>query len=68
MDGECKEALAWCNMNRTKLARSSSSLEFSLRMQEFLNLLSKKNDSVAAMKYAQKNLVKFVQSAMSEQS
>lgn len=61
-------ALQWCNQNRTKLGRAWSSLEFKLRMQEFINLLNKKNDAVAAMKYAQKNLVKFVQSALNDSS
>ena len=32
-----------------------------------MNLLAKKKDSVGAMKYAQKNLVKFVQSALNDQ-
>mmetsp|Transcript_11058 Transcript_11058/g.13973 ORF Transcript_11058/g.13973 Transcript_11058/m.13973 type:complete len:101 (+) Transcript_11058:373-675(+) len=50
--GECQDALNWCNTNRTKLGKVWSTLEFKLRMQEFVNFLSQKNDSVAAMKYA----------------
>jgi len=49
------------------LGKVLSSLEFELRMQEFFNFLHKSNDSVGAMRYAQKNLVKFVQSAMTDQ-
>lgn len=43
-----------------------SPLEFKLRMQEFISLLHNKNDSIGAIKYAQKNLIKFIQQAQVE--
>ena len=36
-------------------------------MQEFISLLHQKDDSIAAIHYARKNLVKFIQSAQEEQ-
>ena len=57
---DCTQALNWCSANRTKLGKALSPLEFKLRMQEFMNLLHQKNDSIAAIRYAQKNLVKFI--------
>lgn len=37
-----------------------SQLEFKLRMQEFIELLHRKNDSVVAVQYGRKNLIKFI--------
>ena len=45
----CTQALNWCSANRTKLSKVLSPLEFKLRMQEFMNLLYQKNDSMAAI-------------------
>eukprot|EP01027_Heterolobosea_sp_BB2_P002864 GEZU01004298.1.p1 GENE.GEZU01004298.1~~GEZU01004298.1.p1 ORF type:complete len:251 (-),score=44.83 GEZU01004298.1:428-1180(-) len=39
MRGDCKEALAWCSENKSKLRKLKSTLEFNLRMQEFLELV-----------------------------
>ena len=64
---DCTQALTWCNINRSKLGKVLSPLEFKLRMQEFMSLLHQKDDSVGAIKYARKNLVKFIQSAQEEQ-
>ena len=58
---DCGPALAWCNTNRTKLGRVMSQLEFKLRMQEFVDLLHQKNDSIGAVQYGRKNLLKFIQ-------
>ena len=49
---DCGPALIWCSNNRTKLGKVLSPLEFKLRMQEFINILHQKNDSMGAMKYA----------------
>lgn len=38
-DNDCGPALNWCSINRTKLGRVMSQLEFKLRMQEFIGLL-----------------------------
>ena len=64
---DCTKALNWCNINRSKLGKALSPLEFKLRMQEFISLLHQKDDSIAAIHYARKNLVKFIQSAQEEQ-
>eukprot|EP00761_Pharyngomonas_kirbyi_P013613 gb/GECH01013642.1/.p1 GENE.gb/GECH01013642.1/~~gb/GECH01013642.1/.p1 ORF type:complete len:384 (+),score=108.61 gb/GECH01013642.1/:1-1152(+) len=34
--GKCDKALEWCNENKSKLKKIKSSLEFNLRVQEFL--------------------------------
>ncbi|PRP76638.1 hypothetical protein PROFUN_04021 [Planoprotostelium fungivorum] len=38
-EGDCKEGLKWCNDNRSKLKKIQSTLEFSLRTQEFIELV-----------------------------
>lgn len=35
----CAAALEWCRTNRTRLAKKGSSLEFLLKLQEFMNLM-----------------------------
>jgi hypothetical protein len=36
---DCSVALAWCDENRVRLRKIKSSLEFKLRLQEFLQLV-----------------------------
>jgi macrophage erythroblast attacher len=36
---DCSVALAWCDENRARLRKIKSSLEFKLRLQEFLELV-----------------------------
>jgi macrophage erythroblast attacher len=38
---DCSVALAWCDENRGRLRKIKSSLEFKLRLQEFLELVRK---------------------------
>lgn len=38
---DCSAALAWCEVNRVRLRKAKSSLEFKLRLQEFLELVAK---------------------------
>lgn len=38
---DCSAALAWCGANRARLKKAKSSLEFKLRLQEFLELVAK---------------------------
>lgn len=38
---DCSAALAWCAANRARLKKAKSSLEFKLRLQEFLELVAK---------------------------
>jgi len=37
---DCSAALAWCADNRVRLKKVKSSLEFKLRLQEFLELVA----------------------------
>ncbi|CAJ0760398.1 10775_t:CDS:10 [Entrophospora sp. SA101] len=66
----CTEALAWCNLNKTNLRKMQSTLEFNLRLQEFIELVraNKKSDAIA---YSRKYLtawsdmhIKEIQQAM----
>ncbi|CAI8047840.1 E3 ubiquitin-protein transferase MAEA [Geodia barretti] len=62
--------LAWCYENRSKLRRLKSTLEFQLRLQDFIELV-RLNRRVQAIKYARKHfgnssdhLLKDIQQAM----
>jgi len=63
--GNCTEAIKWCTENRAKLRKINSSLEFNLRLQEFIELV-KKNVPRDAILYARKNFVDFVQTNLTE--
>ncbi|KAI9220803.1 CTLH/CRA C-terminal to lish motif domain-containing protein [Blastocladiella britannica] len=57
-DGRCTEALAWCAENKTALKKIKSTLEFNLRLQEYIELVVR--DSVpAALAYAKEHLTPF---------
>mmetsp|Transcript_4677 Transcript_4677/g.2622 ORF Transcript_4677/g.2622 Transcript_4677/m.2622 type:complete len:98 (-) Transcript_4677:10-303(-) len=47
----CQPALQWCLDNKSKLSRFKSTLEFQLRLQEFIELV-KKRDTLGAINYA----------------
>lgn len=51
----CSEALAWCNENKTQLRKIKSTLEFDLRLQEFIEL-ARTRQTVAAIAYMKKHL------------
>ncbi|WVQ72588.1 hypothetical protein IAR50_002146 [Cryptococcus sp. DSM 104548] len=51
----CAEALAWCGENRGTLKKTKNNLEFTVRLQEFIELC-RKRDITAAVAYARKNL------------
>ncbi|KAL7752881.1 GID complex subunit containing RING finger motif [Sorochytrium milnesiophthora] len=50
----CTECLAWCADNKSNLKRIKSSLEFNLRMQEFIEL-ARQRQLTAAIAYAKKH-------------
>lgn len=50
---DCQEALNWCNTHKTKLQKSSSQLEFRLRLQEFIQYV-KNNQPSKAIEYSRK--------------
>jgi len=57
----CAEALAWCSENRSKLRKLKSSLEFNLRLQEYIELVrfGKFNNAIT---YARKYLTMWMDS------
>lgn len=50
---ETARCLAWCHENKSKLRKIKSTFEFSLRQQEFIELV-RSNQRFEAVKYAQK--------------
>ena len=52
---DCTKALLWCGENRSRLNKIQSTLEFNLRLQEFLILVERKQ-SMKAIEYARKHL------------
>lgn len=61
----CSECLAWCNDNKTALRKMKSTLEFNLRLQEFIEL-ARKRDLNAAIAYAKKHFSGWIDSHMKE--
>ncbi|EGG24215.1 lissencephaly type-1-like motif-containing protein [Cavenderia fasciculata] len=52
---DCTEALAWCNDNKSKLKKINSTLEFNLRIQEFVEMV-RQNKLGAAISYSRQHL------------
>ncbi|KJA23065.1 hypothetical protein HYPSUDRAFT_40183 [Hypholoma sublateritium FD-334 SS-4] len=52
----CTEALAWCSENKTALRKIKSTLEFDLRMQEYIEL-SRAGNRIEAIAYSKKYLI-----------
>ncbi|WWC94190.1 hypothetical protein V866_001030 [Kwoniella sp. B9012] len=61
----CAEALAWCGENRGTLKKTKNNLEFTLRLQEFIELC-RKRDIVSAIAYSRKNLAPWAATHMAE--
>ncbi|KAJ9116612.1 hypothetical protein QFC20_000545 [Naganishia adeliensis] len=61
----CTEALAWCGENRGTLKKTKNYLEFSLRLQEYIELCRKKQQT-DALAYAQKYLSTWQETHMRE--
>ena len=53
--GDISKCLAWCHDNKSKLRKMKSSLEFNVRLQEFIELV-KAGDKLEAVKHAKKHL------------
>eukprot|EP01117_Protostelium_nocturnum_P018610 TRINITY_DN7822_c0_g1_i2.p1 TRINITY_DN7822_c0_g1~~TRINITY_DN7822_c0_g1_i2.p1 ORF type:complete len:387 (-),score=116.72 TRINITY_DN7822_c0_g1_i2:87-1247(-) len=62
---ECKEALKWCSENRSKLRKNNSNLEFSLRMQEFIELV-RDDKSMEAIQHAQTHFTPLLSTNLDE--
>ncbi|CAA6675535.1 unnamed protein product [Spirodela intermedia] len=58
-------ALAWCAENKTRLKKSKSTLEFQLRLQEFIELV-RVDSNMQAIVYARKHLALWAASHMKE--
>ncbi|KAF2071499.1 hypothetical protein CYY_007177 [Polysphondylium violaceum] len=52
---DCSEALNWCSDNKSKLKKIKSTLEFNLRIQEFIELV-RKNQLLQAINYSRTHL------------
>jgi len=52
----CTEALAWCSENKMALRKSKNTLEFDLRLQEFIEL-TREGRNIEAISYAKKHLL-----------
>ncbi|KAK8864402.1 hypothetical protein IAR55_001650 [Kwoniella newhampshirensis] len=61
----CSEALAWCGENRGTLKKTKNNLEFTLRLQEFIELC-RKRDIPSAIAYSRKNLAGWAGTHMTE--
>ena len=53
--GDISKCLAWCHDNKSKLRKMKSTLEFNVRLQEFIELV-KSGDRLEAVKHAKKHL------------
>lgn len=53
---DCTEALAWCRENKAALRKMESTLEFDLRLQEYIEL-SRASKREEAIEYSRKHLV-----------
>ncbi|KAI5122115.1 hypothetical protein M0805_002237 [Coniferiporia weirii] len=52
----CTEALAWCSENKAALRKAKNTLEFDLRLQEYIEL-AREGNSIEAIAYSKKHLV-----------
>eukprot|EP00775_Hariotina_reticulata_P009235 gene9235-9400_t len=62
---DCSAALAWCAENRARLKKIKSSLEFKLRLQEFLELV-RQEKRLEAVGYARRHLAPWAPAHMPE--
>ncbi|KAJ7037896.1 CTLH/CRA C-terminal to lish motif domain-containing protein [Mycena alexandri] len=61
----CTEALAWCSENKTALRKMKSTLEFDLRLQEYIEL-SRASKRQEAIDYSRKHLVSWQETHMDQ--
>ncbi|WVN88235.1 uncharacterized protein L203_103436 [Cryptococcus depauperatus CBS 7841] len=61
----CTEALAWCGENRGTLKKTKNNIEFTLRLQEMIELC-RKRDVAGAIAYSRKNLSGWAGTHMTE--
>ncbi|KAJ7640861.1 CTLH/CRA C-terminal to lish motif domain-containing protein [Mycena polygramma] len=61
----CTEALAWCSENKTALRKMKSTLEFDLRLQEYIEL-TRASKHHEAIEYSRKHLVPWQETHMDQ--
>lgn len=61
----CIEALAWCSENKAALRKTKSTLEFELRLQEFIELARQRRNE-EAIAYMKKHLVQWQETHFEE--
>ncbi|ORX98890.1 hypothetical protein K493DRAFT_329233 [Basidiobolus meristosporus CBS 931.73] len=61
----CTECLHWCSENKTSLRKMKSTLEFNLRLQEFIELVRARRTS-EAISYARKHLIQWTDANIKE--
>jgi macrophage erythroblast attacher len=66
LDGDITDALKWCADNKNGLRKIKSTLEFKLRLQEFIEL-NRQNKKLEAIEYARTYLNPLVAEAASDQ-
>ncbi|TDL22689.1 hypothetical protein BD410DRAFT_787966 [Rickenella mellea] len=59
----CTDALAWCSENKTALRKMKSTLEFDLRLQEFIEL-ARSRKTLDAINYSKKYLISWQDSQL----
>ncbi len=65
LEKSCTLALQWCNENKSNLKKIKSSLEFNLRLQEYIELVREKNINQAIV-YMRKNMSCFADTHLKE--
>jgi len=61
----CTEALAWCNENKSALRKLKNTLEFDLRLQEYIEL-ARARKNMEAIAYAKKHLLPWQDTHMTQ--
>ncbi|EGN92895.1 hypothetical protein SERLA73DRAFT_190495 [Serpula lacrymans var. lacrymans S7.3] len=61
----CTEALSWCSENKTALRKIKSTLEFELRLQEYIELARARKSSDAII-YSKKHLIAWQETHMKQ--
>ncbi|KAI6116331.1 CTLH/CRA C-terminal to lish motif domain-containing protein [Pisolithus sp. B1] len=61
----CVEAIAWCSENKTALRKIKSTLEFELRLQEYIEL-ARARKTQEAITYSRKHLVSWQETHLSQ--
>ncbi|KAL4072490.1 CTLH/CRA C-terminal to lish motif domain-containing protein [Scleroderma yunnanense] len=61
----CTEAIAWCSENKTALRKIKSTLEFELRLQEYIEL-ARSRKTQEAITYSRKHFIAWQESHLSQ--